>query len=77
MRVLKSIYLGIFLFIVSCTASKTTKVYIEVGVNDYSKTGSISSSSGYTKTKKLDSGAHPTHAVDTNSHSNTSKKAPR
>jgi len=52
----------------SCSSTKTTKVYIEVGVNDYTKTktnmGAVSGSS--TKTKGLDTGVHQRNSADSN-----------
>lgn len=57
---------------VSCNTTKTTKVYIEVGVNDYTKRNANAQNNN-TKTKKVDSGSQTPGP----SQPPTAKKAPK
>ena len=51
----KNIVLALIIFlIVSCSSSKTTKVNIEVGVNDYATLNARKSNTANTKSKKVD-----------------------
>ncbi len=60
----------------SCSSTKTTKVNIEVGVNDYTKSKILNNTplGPATKTKGLDTGVQPHHAAGTNPQHHINKK---
>lgn len=63
--------------IVACTSSKTTKVNIEVGVNDYATVAAQKSNGGDLKSKKVDGPQSHYHKAQPDVTVKLSKKAPR
>ncbi|MFN0047749.1 MAG: hypothetical protein ACKVOU_01350 [Cytophagales bacterium] len=65
MKLRDIICLTFLLSFTACSSTKTTKVYIEVGVNDYTRSQNNAKAVESGKSKKLNAGIHDYHAIDT------------
>lgn len=68
---LLSVLIQILVF--GCSTTKTKKVYIEVGVNDYTRTREKPQNGELHKSKKLEAGMHHYQASGTQSKSTKTK----